>query len=321
MRRTCAWLLYSYRFQFIAGANTKCHIYGIFLVQAGMLGHDFSHLQVCKSKKHNRFFGRMMWSLVCGLSESGWCAKHNAHHTHVNHVDRDPDLDMPFVFSEKQLKNKSAFFKRYLLPHQHIFFFFVLPLAYVSMSAWSLTHMLRVRSWHTAADAACIAIRYAVFFGLPFLFLPVSVALWFLAVQTLVIGVYMSMVFAPNHKGAAVVDDADTPSWIYQITLTRNVAPSWGVFYLLGGLNFQIEHHLFSTMSRFHCAAARPIVKKFCEKHDIPYHETTWWGSMQEIYRSLKVMAAFYNTERDSSHLFFRKPFSFLVLLVKRIRK
>lgn len=262
-----------------------------FLVQAGMLGHDFSHLQVCESKKRNRFFGRMLWSLVCGLSESGWYAKHNAHHTHVNHVDRDPDLNMPFVFSEKQLKNKSKFFTRYMLPRQHLFFFFLLPFSYISMSAWSLTHMLRVRSWHTTADAVCIAIRYAVFFGLPFVWLPASVAAWFLVVQTLTIGIYMSMVFAPNHKGAAVVDDTDTPTWIHQITLTRNVAPTFGVFYLLGGLNFQIEHHLFPTMSRFHYVAARPIVQQFCEKHGIQYHETTWRGSMQEIYQSLKTMA------------------------------
>lgn len=292
-----------------------------FLVQAGMLGHDFSHLQVCKSKKYNRFFGRMLWSLVCGLSESGWYAKHNAHHTHVNHVDRDPDLGMPFIFSQKQLKNKSKFFTRYILPRQHIIFFFALPLAYISMTAWSLTHMLRIRSWQTLADAVCVAVRYAVFFGLPFLFLPTAVALWFLIVQTAVIGIYMSVVFAPNHKGAVVVDDTDTPTWTHQIILTRNVVPSFGVFFLLGGLNFQIEHHLFSTMSRFHYAAARPIVKQFCETHGIPYHETTWIGSMQEIYRSLKTMAAFYSAERDYSHLFFRKPFSFLVLLVKRIRK
>ena len=99
------------------------------------------------------------------------------------------------------------------------------------------------------------------------------------------------MVFAPNHKGEEMLDEDEKLNWTHQITLTRDLYPTWPVFYLLGGLNFQIEHHLFPTMSRMKYWEAYKTVKEFCARHELRYHQTTWPESMREIHESLKQEA------------------------------
>src|SRR6185503_879330 len=125
----------------------------------------------------------------------------------------------------------------------------------------------------------------------PIIFLPLPVAVLFLVVSFLVIGGYIGLVFAPNHKGEEMLDEEDEFIWTHQITLTRDLYPTWLVFYLLGGLNFQIEHHLFPTMSRQKYWQAYKVVKDFSAKHGIRYHQTTWRESMREIHVSLKEEA------------------------------
>ncbi len=102
----------------------------------------------------------------------------------------------------------------------------------------------------------------------------------FFGVMVAVFGVYMGASFAPNHKGMPIIaPDAKLDFFSKQVRTSRNVAGGWWATWLMGGLNYQVEHHLFPSMSRLHLAQAREVVRDYCETHDVPYTETSLWRS------------------------------------------
>ena len=108
-----------------------------------------------------------------------------------------------------------------------------------------------------------------------FWFLPLGMAFAFLGVQLAVFGVYMGASFAPNHKGMPIIaQDAKVDFLSKQVLTSRNIRGGWWVD-PMGGLNYQVEHHLFPNMPRPNLARAREIVREYCETLDIPYTETT----------------------------------------------
>jgi len=266
--------------------------FGSVLVQAGLLGHDFSHQQVFSSAKYNSFCAAVIWGLFGGLSEGGWYEKHNAHHKHVNHEGLDPDLNIPFIFAAKQSPSKHKFIMKYVAPYQHFVFFMVLPFAYSTMMLWSFKTVFSSFSLKNILEATLMIVHFVLLIGVPLLFLPVLSVVGFCLAMFFTIGLYMGVAFAPNHKGQEVLHADDEHDWTHQITLTRNIRYSPFVFHFFGGLDLQIEHHLFPDMPRYNYRKAQVFVKSYCIKHDLTYHETTWFGSMKEIYLALKVHAA-----------------------------
>ncbi len=260
---------------------------GFVLVQAGMVGHDLSHLQVFASRRVNRVCSLIMWTFVCGLSERGWYDKHNAHHKHVNHVGQDPDLEIPFVFSTVQIDHKPQWVRRFVLPHQSWLFFVMLPLVYPNFVIWSILNVFTQRDRRALLEGILIALHFILFFGVPFFYFSPLLALVFIVTTLSVVGMYMGMVFAPNHKGEEVIERTET-TWKDQILLTRNIRSNPFTFFVFGGLDLQVEHHLFPNMSRYNYPRAQVIVKQFCREAGIEYYETSWWGSMCEIYTALK---------------------------------
>lgn len=265
---------------------------GVFMafitVQIALVGHDCSHGQIFSSWKHSRAAGRFILTLFCGVSEAGWYEKHNAHHKHVNRQDRDPDLGIPFIFSPIQAATKGPLVRRYIRPYQHLLFFLALPFVYPNFIFWTFKRFFAKWNRATFFEFLFLCAHFLLWVALPVLVLPLPVAIVFIGVQFAIIGIYMSVAFAPNHKGELVTPADEETTWRHQIELTRNLAPSRFRFFLLGGLDYQIEHHLFPTMSRFHYPRIQPVVKRFCDTHGLRYHETSWWGSMREIYRALK---------------------------------
>ncbi|MBI4118213.1 MAG: acyl-CoA desaturase [Parcubacteria group bacterium] len=266
-------------------------VFSFFSVQIGMIGHDLSHEEVFTSNKRNRFWGMLAWGLLGGLSESRWFSKHNAHHKNPNHIGHDPDLEIPFVFSGAQAARRSPFYKKWVFPYQHIMFWPALAFVYPYNIAYSMKFIFSNMTIRSIIELLLMAAHFIITIGLPFYFLPLPIALLFLTTAFVIIGAYLGVVFAPNHKGEAMLDEDETFNWAHQITLTRNLHSSWLASYVFGGLNFQIEHHLFPTMPRFNYGEAQTIVREFCVKHGLRYHTTSWLGSMVEIHRSLKEEA------------------------------
>src|ERR671912_590009 len=89
--------------------------------------------------------------------------------------------------------------------------------------------------------------------------------------QAFLFCLYLGCSFAPNHKGMPTLTEADQLDFLRRQVLTsRNVRGSRFVDFLLGGLNYQIEHHLFPNMPRPNLRHAQPLVREFCRRHDLP---------------------------------------------------
>jgi fatty acid desaturase len=99
---------------------------------------------------------------------------------------------------------------------------------------------------------------------------------------------YLGCAFAPNHKGMPILaQDDDTDFLRRQVLTSRNVRGGRLVDVLLGGLNYQIEHHLFPSMPRASLRHARPIVRAHCLQHGLPYVETSLFDSYRQALHHL----------------------------------
>ena len=129
-----------------------------------------------------------------------------------------------------------------------------------------------------------------------FWLLPLGLAFAFLGVQLAVFGLYMGAAFAPNHIGMPIVPrDGEARLPDQAGAGPRETSPgAGGSTTLMGGLNYQIEHHLFPSMPRRHLAAARRLTRSYCHVHAIPYTETTLlqaWGTVITYLNQVGIAA------------------------------
>jgi len=118
-------------------------------------------------------------------------------------------------------------------------------------------------------------------------------AVAFLVFGKALAGLYAGLVFAPNHKGMLMVDsDSDVSLFRRQVLTSRNVRSGPVNDFLYGGLNYQIEHHLFPFLRQDQLPAVQAIVKPFCREHGIRYHETGIHQSLKEILQHLQQVGA-----------------------------
>jgi fatty acid desaturase len=98
-------------------------------------------------------------------------------------------------------------------------------------------------------------------------------------------GLYMATIFAPNHKGMPLAPRSPMASEFLreQVLTSRNIRGNRFIDLVYGGLNYQIEHHLFPSMPRNNLRRARSIVQAYCARHGVAYHETGLQESWREI--------------------------------------
>jgi fatty acid desaturase len=106
-----------------------------------------------------------------------------------------------------------------------------------------------------------------------------------------VFGFYMGCSFAPNHKGMPPLTDEEEKDYLRRQVLTsRNVRGGRFTDWLLGGLNYQIEHHLFPSMPRPNLRRAKPLVERFCAERGVRYAETGLLDSYAQVLRHLHAV-------------------------------
>ena len=100
--------------------------------------------------------------------------------------------------------------------------------------------------------------RLALYLAVIFYFLPLGMAFAFVGVQMAVFGVYMGASFAPNHKGMPQLPAESKVDFLRRQVLTsRNIRGGTFIDTYMGGLNYQVEHHLFPNMARPHLRSRR----------------------------------------------------------------
>jgi fatty acid desaturase len=262
--------------------------------QAGFLGHDAGHRQITGSRRASSILGILLGNLGIGLSYGWWVDKHNRHHAHPNTEGADPDIMISVLALTTDQARTTRPVTRLLFRYQaHLFFPLLLGEA-ISIHIASIraltrrTHRLR----HRPAEAVLLAAHLGGYLTIVALVLSPVRAIVFILVQQGLLGLYLGCSFAPNHKGMPILDAADRTDFLSRQVLTsRNVRGGWLTDLALGGLNYQIEHHLFPSMPRPSLRPAQTLVRAFCEQHGLPYCEASLAGSYAQALRHLYAVA------------------------------
>ncbi|KAA9084938.1 acyl-CoA desaturase [Microbacterium radiodurans] len=254
---------------------------GILFTQVAFLAHEADHRQVLTSGPGNDLLARILAVGVVGMSLSWWTSKHARHHSNPNKVGKDPDIEVDTISFLVEDAAEARGLRRAITRRQGWFFFPLLLLEGLNLHAQALRHLFgRGPVKKRGLEIGLIIARFAVFVAPIFVFLPIGMAFAFFGVQVAVFGLYMGASFAPNHKGMAVIaPDAKLDFFTKQVRTSRNIGGGWWATWLMGGLNYQIEHHLFPNMPRPALARAREIVRDQCRTLGIPYTETSLWRS------------------------------------------
>ncbi|WP_430736342.1 fatty acid desaturase family protein [Microbacterium esteraromaticum] len=248
---------------------------GIIFTQVAFLAHEAAHRQILDGGPANFRLARVLAGIV-GMSYAWWDSKHTKHHGNPNRVGKDPDIEVDTISFLDEDAARSRGFIRIITRRQGWLFFPLLTLEGLNLHYLSLKHLVSQRAvkgrW---TELGIIALRSAIVFVPVFLLLPLGMAFAFAGVMLAVFGVYMGASFAPNHKGMPIIHpDAKLDFFSKQVRTSRNISGGWWATALMGGLNYQVEHHLFPNMPRPHLSKARAIVRDYCTANGVPYTET-----------------------------------------------
>jgi fatty acid desaturase len=126
-----------------------------------------------------------------------------------------------------------------------------------------------------------------------FLVLSPVKAVVFILVQQGLFGFYLACSFAPNHKGMPILAASSKTDFLRKQVLTsRNVRGGWLTDFALGGLNYQIEHHLFPSMPRPNLRLAQPLVAAFCADQDVAYAQSSLLASYAQALGHLAAVGS-----------------------------
>jgi fatty acid desaturase len=133
-------------------------------------------------------------------------------------------------------------------------------------------------------ELAFITIRLMGYVALVFWLLPPGIAAAFIGVQLAVFGFLLGGAFAPNHIGMPVVPAEVKIDFLRrQVLMSRNISGGPITRFFMGGLENQVEHHLFPMMARPNLRRAQAIVRQHCAAYGITYTETTLVGSYRVV--------------------------------------
>ncbi|MGE3913019.1 MAG: fatty acid desaturase [Chloroflexota bacterium] len=261
-------------------------VMGVGLAQVAMIGHDCGHLQIFKRASNNWLLGQFCFSMIVGVGFWSWRDRHNTHHVETNDEDEDPDLSFGgfFTLNEADAASRTGL-SRLIVRYQAWLF---VP---VVTSMLSIT--MRAEGWRFAFQdlhgaRRLVELSILSLNGLLWLSPALVYGWWWLAVfagVNAVGGLYLGMTIAPNHKGM--------PTWAHGTVLTflerqvigsRNILPGPIAEFVFGGLNYQIEHHLFPNMPRANLGACHDIVRPFCLAQGLPYEEVSVWESYRQMF-------------------------------------
>lgn len=266
-------------------------VFGILFTQTAYVAHDAAHRQIFTNGKVGEWVSTIIGNLFIGLSFGWWLKKHNAlHHANPNKAGVDGDIAPGALIFDPADAQGLTGLRKWLAAHQGWFFFPLLTLAGVQLHVNSVKAIL--------VGQSSIKRRWieGIFIGIRIIGFPL-IAIWaagpligivFTIVQVMVFGVHMGGSFAPNHKGQPIVPkDVKIDFLRRQTLMSRNISGGRPMGFLMGGLNYQIEHHLFPSMPSVNLHKVQPMVREYCAQKDIKYTETTLFESFGIIVRYL----------------------------------
>ncbi|GAA3034767.1 acyl-CoA desaturase [Streptomyces olivoverticillatus] len=277
----------------------------VFWARIAFLGHDSGHAQIAATRRTNRALGLVHADLLLGMSYGWWNDKHVRHHANPNHVDKDPDVGVgALVWTQRQAARRQGL-ARWLTRNQAWLFF--PPAAPGRHQSQGLQRprpqtprrtrppdrsrtprRAHRRIRHLAADGHVTRQGARLRASSPRPLRPPP----------------RHGLRPPNHKGMEM-PDPDGERWGHlrrQVLTSRNVHGGPVTDWLMGGLNYQIEHHLFPSMPRPVLRLARPLVRAHCRAAGLSYAETGLVDSYRQALRHMHDVGAPLRAERGNGH-------------------
>ena len=265
--------------------------------QIGFLGHDAAHRQIFRQHWKSTVFCIVHGNLLLGLSYGWWTHFHTTHHRNPNCADLDGDLEIAgLAFTEEQARKRQGLL-RLVAKYQAYTFFPFLALTALGLRVNSVQALLLANVRYRFAEAFFLGAHGVLYGWFVFSLLGARRGALFVVLHQVLFGLYLGSTFAPNHKGMLMWGShAPLDSLRKQILTARNVTPGRITDFWYGGLNYQIEHHLFPSMPRNRLREARKIVTLFCRGHAISYTERGVLQSYRDILRSLHNVSKAFHT-------------------------
>jgi fatty acid desaturase len=250
--------------------------FAIVSTQIAFFSHDAAHHQIAQGGRATAALALVHGNLLNGLSYGWWLGKHNAHHAHPNDLETDPDVGVgAFVWDADQARARTGW-ASWLTRHQAGLFFPMLTLEAFNLRVSSVRAVARPGLRYRRSEALLLLGHLVLYLALLITTLTWLQALVFLLVHQALFGVYLGCSFAPGHKGMpALTSEQAVDPLLRQVLTSRNIRGGKAVDLALGGLNLQIEHHLFPSMPRPNLRRAQPIIRRHCSSRGISYSEAT----------------------------------------------
>ncbi|QIX27702.1 acyl-CoA desaturase [Nocardioides sp. JQ2195] len=265
---------------FVAIGNTwwqlaMAVVLAVVFAQLALLAHDIAHRQVFRTRRPSELAGRLVGNLGVGMSYGWWMDKHTRHHANPNHEELDPDVSPDLLVWSQDQAREARGVARFIGKHEAFLFFPLLTLEALNLHVSGVRAVLRPGLPGRRVEAGLLLAHFAIYLGLVLTVLSPGLAVAFIVVNQAVFGVYLGCSFAPNHKGMPTLTGDREPDFLRKQVLTsRNVRGGPVTDIALGGLNYQIEHHLFPSMPCANLRRARPIVREHCAALGVDYAET-----------------------------------------------
>ncbi len=269
--------------------------------------HDAIHGSYSKSQTLNRFLGYSM--NIIGANATVWKLQHNVlHHTYTNIHDADDDINMPFFLRFSPHTKKYKIHKFQFL---YVWFFYsISTISWITAKDFiRLTRYQKMGLIDTRIEfqkdllylTLWKLVYYAYVIVLPIIILPFAPWITILAFISMhmVTGLVISCVFQVAHIMPGIdypqanIDGEINSNWtVHQLLTTSNFSPKSSIFsWLIGGLNYQVEHHLFPNICHVHYKAISPIVKQTALDYGIPYNEkSTFVAALSDHIKMLKFL-------------------------------
>lgn len=282
-----------------------------FWQQLAFPGHDTGHNAITHQRIIDNLLGICVGNLLGGVSIGWWKWSHNTHHIVCNSIEHDPDIQhLPvFAVSAKILRRFWSTFHskwmevgtvaRWLLMWQHVLYYPIMAVARFNLYVQSYILLLSNERFPFKRLEIVANTLFLVWMGVLMSTLPTwgEVAGWLLLshgisgiLHVQITLSHFSMDTYHGHTGHAHYDDDDC--WFrMQLATSMDIKSNWLTEWFHGGLQYQIEHHLFPRVPRHNLRAVQKHIMALCEKHGVHYHLLSFWDANVEVLGALRDAA------------------------------
>ena len=284
---------------------------GFFWQQTAFVGHDVGHHSLSKSASIDDKIGLVVGNLLTGVSIGWWQDSHNTHHLVTNSVEYDPDIQHLPVFAVTRDYFKNVFSKyhnrvlpfdsisKFFVSYQHYLYYPIMGIARINLYAQSLIYVLlkSKKSYNWRRNELIALFVFWTWYMLLCSCLPtwLDVALFFWISHgfagILHVQITLSHFSMPTYHGLPQ-EQHDEDGYVktqFQTTMNIDCYPFMDFFH--GGLQFQVEHHIFPFATRNKFRLIRPKMKEICKRHGLPYHEKSFFDANVHVLKTLKETA------------------------------